>query len=466
MRSAVLVRGVAAVTWLVAVVAALALLVGVGGIVPTRPQVAILVAVLVLAFGLTLVEPAVIPLIATPLLLVVDRVGYGTVDLSWSDAVLFVAFWPAVFLGRRPYSRAMRTLLWLSFLYQVTTLFAVVAHPYTANVTEWFHAWLLVSGALVVGWSLGRAGYARLACTTLMLTAMALAAVTILQAVRQYASGDFSAVYTSFPYNMHKNFVGTTLCFTAALAYARPVFVGWTRRWALTFFWVSVTGILVTQSRQALIGLAVALVIIVFRRQQGRARSRLILLGLAPLLALVAVSVKDQIVSGNEFNSIFQRITWIRDSLGVWAHDPFFGVGLRWWYTDRFEVRFQPPNGEIEVLTSAGVIGLVGFLALLVGALVVLWRIDPAFGTAAFAVLLSRVVQAQFDFFWVASQVSVPFVIVGVCLGACALAHQDDDFVERAYHPRANAVPEEGEPAPTPDGPAQHRPASHNPVKA
>ncbi len=29
-------------------------------------------------------------------------------------------------------------------------------------------------------------------------------------------------------------------------------------------------------------------------------------------------------------------------------------------------------------------------------------------------------VQAQFDLFWVAAQVSIPFVIAGICLGAMA----------------------------------------------
>ncbi len=43
----------------------------------------------------------------------------------------------------------------------MATLFTVVANPYLLNAVEWFHAWLLVAGALVVGWAVGRAGYAR-----------------------------------------------------------------------------------------------------------------------------------------------------------------------------------------------------------------------------------------------------------------------------------------------------------------
>ena len=70
------------------------------------------------------------------------------------------------------------------------------------------------------------------------------------------------------------------------------------------------------------------------------------------------------------------------------------------------------------MLASAGVVGLIGFLVMWIGVLVVLWRVDPRFGTLAVAILLCRLVQSQFDLFWVAVQVSVPFVVAGICLGA------------------------------------------------
>ncbi len=67
-------------------------------------------------------------------------------ELSVSDVVLAAAFGTAVLLGTRPYSRALRQLLWLNLVYQFTTLFTVIVNPYVANTVEWFHAWLLVSG--------------------------------------------------------------------------------------------------------------------------------------------------------------------------------------------------------------------------------------------------------------------------------------------------------------------------------
>jgi hypothetical protein len=53
----------------------------------------------------------------------------------------------------------------------------------------------------------------------------------------------------------------------------------------------------------------------------------------------------------------------------------------------------------------------------MVGVLVILWRVEPLYGTLAFTVMLGRFVQSQFDLFWVTAQVSIPFLIAGLCLG-------------------------------------------------
>jgi len=384
----------------------------------------------VLAFGISLAEPAIIPLIALPMLVIVTRVGGESVNLSVSDAVLFAAFWPAVFLAKRPFSPPMRSLLWLSAAYQVATLFTVVANPYLLNAVEWFHAWLLVGGALVVGWAVGRAGYGRLGLTLLLVVSTALAVSTLVQAALQYGRGDFGPVYVSWPYGMHKNFVGTVLGFAAVIAYSRPVWAGWSRKFALSAFWICAAGVAVTQSRQAVVGLGVAVFVISVRSDPVRRRSKMILLAILPAVLLVVSLVRDEVAEGNVHSAVFQRLTWFEDTMAVWGSSPLFGAGLRYWTAGRTEFGFQPPNAELEVLASAGLVGLIGFLVLLIGALVVLWRVDPRYGTLAFTILLSRVVQWQFDLFWAAVQVSVPFVVVGVCLGALA-RDQEEHRLER-----------------------------------
>ena len=399
-----------------------ALVLGVGYYVPQRPAIALLAALFVCLFGLTLMDSAIVPLLMTIPVLVSMRVVAGGVDLSLSDAALFLAFFPALFFAERPWSPAMRSMVWFGVIYQASILFTVVANPYTANVVEWVHSGLLTIGALVVGWSIGREGHARLGMTLLLLGSSAVAVIAIVTALIQYSHGNFDAVYPNWPYPLHKNAIGCLCGLAAGIAYARPPWVRWPTLFAQVNFWIAIGGILAAQSRQALVGLAVALVVITLRSQGSskERRSKIILLAALPAVGIVASLVQSQIASGKEYNSFFQRIEWFKKSIEIWQSDPLFGVGLRWWYTDRFEERFQPPNVVMEQLSTAGIFGLAGFVLMVAGCLVVLWRIDPTYGLVAFTVLLNRLVQGQLDLFWVAVQTSIPFLVAGIALGALA----------------------------------------------
>jgi hypothetical protein len=405
-----------AILWLAGALAVVAI----GYFIPTRPEISLLIGVAVCLFGLTLMDSAIIPLLLVVPVLVSYRVAVGGVDLTVSDVALFVAFFPAVIFAQRPYTPAMRSVLWCAATYQVLTLFTVIANPYRANAVEWVHAGLLTVGALVVGWSIGREGHARLGLTLILVATSSLAVGVIIQGLIAYSHGDFAGVFPRWPYDMHKNSAGCIFGIAAAVAYARPSWVRWPPWFARSCFWICLTGIAVTQSRQAMAGLAIALIVIVMRtHNSGRERrSKVILFAVAAGMGFILVMVRNQVASDNQFNSFFQRVDWFGESIRIWQTNPLFGVGLRWWYTDRFEIRFQPPNGVLEMLSTAGLVGLLGFIVLMVGSLVVLWRMDPRYGLVCVVVVLSRLVQGQLDLFWVAVQTSVPFLIVGICLGA------------------------------------------------
>lgn len=410
----------------VAVVGTAVVLVGIGATIPTQPLLGLAAGSVALAVGLSAVHAATLPLLAMPLVLVVARLAPGGVDVSTSDVALFAAFWPAVLLARKGYTRPMRSVLWLALLYQALTLFTLVANPYRANTIDWFHTFFLVVGGLVVGWAVGREGHARAGLTLILVTGGALALTTIGQGLMQYAGGDFGPVFVTWPFAMHKNFVGTTLAAVAVIAYVRPSWMGWSPRWALSFFWLCTLGVLMAQSRQGLVGLALTMLVVLLRHRTERRRSKIILVTIPPALAMVAITVKAQIESDNIHNSSLQRLDWFRESVGIWLHDPLFGVGLRWWYTDRFPVQFQPPNAELEVLTTAGVVGLVGFLLLMGGSLRISARLDPVFGTLALAIVLNRFIQGQLDLFWTSVGGSLPFVVMGICFGAQAFVEERD----------------------------------------
>ncbi|WP_314506983.1 O-antigen ligase family protein [uncultured Microbacterium sp.] len=379
---------------------------------------ALAIAVLVVAAAITRSASMAVPLMMMPLLFVVSRVGLGGSILSVSDVALAAAFGAAVLLGERPYSPPLRRLLLFNLIYQFATLFTVIVNPYAQNTIEWFHAWLLISGALIVGWAVGRAGQARTALLLTIGAAGVLGVGVYCQALLQYAQGDFTAAYPTWPFPLQKNAAGCMLAFAALIVYIRPDWMAWSPRWAMPLFWAFVAGVAMTQSRQALIGLIVAIVVISFRR--GGRRSGLVLLAAIPGAWLIVTMVIDQIQSQNQFNSYFTRIDWTREVYALWKLSPVFGHGLRYWYVHEW-ANFQPPQAELEVAASSGLVGLAGFVVMSVGILVVLWRVDPRFGTLAFAIVLSRLVQGQFDLFWVAAQVSIPFVVAGICLGAQSL---------------------------------------------
>lgn len=396
---------------------------GLGWFAPQHPATALVAALAVLLLGISAVQPVVVPLLTLPLLYVAARAVYGGTDISVSDAALVIGTLCALLFVRHPISPPLRNLLWLVAIYQSATLFTVVANPYLANTLDWAHSGLLVAGGLLLGWSVGRSGMGNVGLKLMLVAALVLATWTIGTGVLQAMQGDFRPVY--LPFGMHKNFLGTVMGTTALIAYVRPAWANLSRRVGVTAFWWLAIGIGFTQSRQAVVALGLTLIVLVLRSRTDRRRSKVILLGIVPALVVVITLVRDQVSSDNVHNSVFQRLTWFQDAIDIWQTSPIVGVGLRWWYTDRFPGGFQPPNAELEVLTSAGILGLLGFLVLLIGSIVILWKLPPAYGTLAVLAVLSRFVQGQLDLFWVAAQTSIPFVIAGICLGALALREHD-----------------------------------------
>ena len=378
------------------------------------------IGVFLIGAVLTASQPMAIALMATPALFIVERIGVGPGDLTVSDAALAAAFGTAMFLGDRDLSPPLKALLQLNLIYQFATLFTVIVNPFAQNVIEWFHAWLLISGALLSGWAIGRAGKARTALVLIYAVATLIALGTLVGALALFTADDFGAVYPQWPWPMHKNFAGGALAFAAFVAYINPDWARIPKRWARAATILFLIALALTQSRQAMIGFLVALLVHVLR--EGAARHWvLITVTAVPSAVLIVQSVIEQIDSQNRFNSVYQRVEWMQEVFALWKHSPFFGHGLRYWYVHP-TANFQPPQAELEVVASAGLIGLAGFVIMWIGIVVVLWRVDSRFGMLALGSVLARIVQAQFDLFWVSAQVSIPFLIAGICLGAQALA--------------------------------------------
>jgi hypothetical protein len=385
-------------------------------------EFAVPVAIAVLIVGLAAKDLSLIVALAAPATLIVTRVG-GV--LSVSDLVLVAATVIALLMLRGRGGIDLQPLIWAGLSYLALAIPAVILNPYAANTVEWMHEVFLVLGSMVVGFVTGRQGQAGMsiglyivACSAIGLAAAYFAAVSFGQ------TGAFQPVFIG---DLHKNTIGGMLAVAAVIAYARPAWLGWNPRWTYVALALCGVGMFASQSRQGLIGALVGVLIVTLRPLvRGRRRGKLIWLAAVPVVVFIVSEVNRQIASGDRFNSIYQRLTWFDQSVEVWRESPVFGVGLRWWYTDRFAERFQPPNAELEVLTTVGVVGLIGFFLMFASAAWLLAKMDPVYGTLGLAVLATRFAQAQFDLYWVAGQASLLWIVAGICYGVRARDRAED----------------------------------------
>lgn len=386
---------------------------------------AIVLGVAVLAIGLASTNIALVPLMAFPAVLLPMRTG----PLSLTDLVLIAGTLPAFLLYRRSEAKDLQQFIWLGIAYQALLIPTLVLNPYVANLIEWGHEMFMVIGGLLVGWVVGRYGFASpalklylLGCVFIGLWAFVMGGIML---ATEHA---FGPVYLP---QLHKNFIGDVLAFGFIIAFMRPSWLGWSKRFAYPVMLACALGIAASGSRQAMVSVAVTILIMSLRgRQGGAGRGRVLLLALLPGMWFVFNSLSDQLEQyeqGDRFNSASQRIVWFVQSLDIWRESPIFGVGLRWWYTDRFSERFQPPNAIFEMLSSTGVVGTIAFFVLCLGGLWAALTLRPSYGNLAAAILLARFTQGQLDLFWLAGLAAIPWMIVGLVLGVQAMHVEEGD---------------------------------------
>ncbi|GAB3800250.1 hypothetical protein GCM10028798_14480 [Humibacter antri] len=405
--------------------ASLAAVVGVSlGVLSVRSSLlALVVGVVVLLAGVAARDASLVPVLAVPATLVLTRVGGA---LSVSDVVLAAAAVVSLFTIRGRGAAVLRPLIWAGVFYLATAIPTQILNPYAANIIEWVHEVFLVLGSLIVGFVIGRADRARLALTVYVVACCGIGVATIIVSLLTFATTrEFQPVFLG---DLNKNTIGGMLGAAAVIAFARPVWLRWSPGWSWFVVVISSLGVVAAQSRQGLVGEIVGILIVSIRaRPQTGRRVRIVWLAAIPGVAWVVSELTAQLASGNQFNSAYQRVDWYEQSFQIWLKSPVFGVGMRWWYTDRFSGQFQsfqPPNAELEVLTTVGVFGLIGFFALFAVACWYLWKMDPVYGTVGVAVVAMRFTQAQFDLYWVAGQASLLWIVAGICYGVKVL---DDD---------------------------------------
>lgn len=398
------------------VVGVLLVAIAMGVVSVTSQDYAVLVACVVLAAGLIFVDPVLIVVLAPVATLLMSRVGGA---LSVSDVVLAAGMLVALVMFRARGLRDMAPLLWAGTFYLATAVPTLILNRYSANVVEWLHEVVLVLGSMVVGYTIGQRGRARQAVGIYVVACVGIAIAAAIVGLYMLATGQgFGPVYLPM---LDKNLIGGVLAATIVIVYGRPAWFPISRRLGWFVIAVSALGLMASGARQAIIGAVAGLVVLSLRpRPDTGRRPKLVWIVGIPAVIFVLTLVNDQLTSDNAFNSANQRLNWYADTIGVWLTSPVFGVGLRWWYTSRFNVAFQPPNAEFEVISSVGVVGLIGFLVMFIVGMVALWRINPAYGMVGVAIIGTRFAAGQFDLYWVAGQSSFLWIIAGICYGALA----------------------------------------------
>jgi hypothetical protein len=386
----------------------------------------LVLASVVFGIGIYACAPSISVAIALPASFLVLHIGGsgGGNNLSVSDAILFIATLCALPLMHLRGAVNLKRWMVLVAIYQATTLLSVVNSPNRFDAVEWFHQILMVVGAALVGWVMVERSRVRIGFRGYLL----ISSVLSVWAMVLWIAHSLHPI-AGLPYGLQKNTLGDLIVIAILAVHLAPTWIGFTDRWMGVLRYVCIAGVIATGSRQAMIGLVVAVFVVTLRdrrlldRGAKSRKSVLMLLALALIAAVVYTGLSDEIASHSHLNSLAVRSASYAQTLKIWHTSPLFGVGERYWYNGHFPGSFQPPNAEIGMLATGGMVGLAGFLVLVVGTLWMLWRLPSALGSLALAVMVAHVVEGQFDIFWVTATGSVPWIIMGMTF---ALARQSD----------------------------------------
>jgi hypothetical protein len=375
-----------------------------------NPLAGIVVAGLVLAFGLFVVDPILVAVIVLPGSILIQRVGGASTNLSVADLLVFVAAFVCLF--HVEWSRAthlkrfLRGIVW----YQAVLLLVVVAHPFKGDIIEWFHRFSYLAGSALVGWVVGYRGRARQSYRIYLWGAAALA----LLAIEHSAASGFHPAQWG-PYQ--KNAIGSVMWVAAVVAQLNPPWVGIAKVEARIIEVLCLLGLLASQSRQAGILLVVALVAAVLINSDIKSRFKTLIFIGVPALALVYYSLSVMIQNNPQFNSVAIRFGQIGAAIHVWHTSPVLGLGMRFYNLPQYVFVTPPPNSLVDNLASTGIVGSLAFLFLVFVTMRSMNGLPRVYGTLGLVILLGHYVDGLFDTFWIGGLSIPPFVIAGISLG-------------------------------------------------
>jgi O-antigen ligase len=392
-----------------------------GGLASPHEKIAVLVAALAVGVGVVIVDPTLVLVFAVPGTLLVQRLGGGaagsSVDLS--DVILFLGTAlavPAVAWNR---ARALCAALIWAVLYEAVLLLSILDNPNSHDAIEWGHRIFLVAGAMTVGWVVAVNGRAQQAIRILLVGADVLALVAVFYAVKLHFQPAQWGAY-------QKNYVGSIMWMVVVIAHLNPPWAKISVRLARVTKYLCLVALLASQSKQAIIALVLAILIATFRQKSLRRRSKAILLAVGPLavFAYIVAAAEVKKYENHGYNSVKERSLAYSAAIDIWKLNPWFGQGPRWWYLSKFPGEIQPPNILLEAITESGILGAAALLLMIVAVMVVLARLPKEIATVALVLVLGRAVEGIFDLYWASADGALPWLVVGLSLGAADQARE------------------------------------------
>ena len=346
-----------------------------------------------------------------------DVVGGGPVKVSLSDALLLLAVVTVAASTRREAGRALVPMLPLLAAYTAVLSVAVAAHLDLAALVNSAQRLQIVLVPLVVGAAIvsGRRLRHSLDLYVLISTLLAVAwSLDALPEVLEY----------------QKNPVGRYIAAALLVVAADP-----SRRARLLAVPPLAVGLLQSESRGALLGLLVGLLVLVVARPGAdKLRTAAVLVPVLVLLGVAYNALPDDVQertatlrdSGPGAGSSGQytiqlRAAYREDALEVIRRDPLTGVGIGNYLAGNSSdgTLTDDPHNVLLLEAAEGGVPLVGALTVLVvGSSALLWRrrTSTPYAAIALAVQAATVANGLVDVYWVRGTPVLGWLLVGVAL--------------------------------------------------
>jgi polysaccharide biosynthesis protein PslJ len=371
-------------------------------------------AAAVLFLGIFAADPILLPVIALPGSILIQRIG-GSSNFSAADLLAFLGGLVALLHVRWRDATYLRQFLYGVVWYQAVLILVVIVNPNRYDIIEWFHRFSYLAATVLCGWVVATHGRIRASIRLFLLGASLLALV----AVEHSVTGHFHPAQWS---EYQKNSIGAVMWVAIVVAQVNPSWTGIGRWEARINKYICLLGLLASQSRQAGIILVLALGIAFMLNPDLRRRSKLIVLGAVPVVLLLYYSFTVNARNNPRFNSVSIREGQFTLALHVWHLSPLFGEGMRFYNLPQFLYVTAPPNVVVDNLSETGIVGSLAFVFLIWVTVRTMTRLPYALGTLGLVILVGHYVDGLFDIFWIGAMYGAPFIICGFSLG---LADQD-----------------------------------------